>query len=914
VILKRARLESFRCFAEPFELDFDERVTVVCGPNGAGKSTLLTALERALFDRPDGTSSDLEALMPWGTDVAPRVTLEFSTGGADYRLEKSFGSRGQTRLAIVEDGRPRALSEGSAAVEWVRERLGGRSPGRGPSKPEHRGIAQLLFMPQGSLEWPERIGEGAMERLRAVVGQAVIDPATRSIEEQLARRYDELYTEKTGQPKRGAPLATREEELARARAELEAARAAWRRLDELRGELESANDAAAALDKRTRALEAEQERLKPLAAERRKLVERREQARREHEAAERAFAEIAERIRRVAELRARARELEARVASHGALAEGAQAALAEARRARDVATAQLKAHEAARGDVNEARRLAEDARAFERARAEQAETAPRLEGFRAAQAEVEQIERALAARPAPTGKRIGELRRAIVEERSAREQLEALRLRVKVRALKPVELAAPDGAASLAAGEEREWSGEGALALTVGDSLAIAISGPTADVPRARAEHERRRAALDALAAELGSAAPEELEKRREAREELEKALAAARARRVAFLPRDSRAGDAPVSTLERRLEAAREAISAIAARRSSWSAEPPDAAALADRARAAEDAFDAELRRLGEAEGLARAEAERALMLSDERRELLQRAREEHEGVAGELRAASADGRSDGEREELRRRESARAQRAEDQLALAERDIAAIAGDPEAELERAAASARALVGELRERQKRLGQAEQALADAAAGAPYSRLAEHEERAAVLADEVARARRESEAIKLLHDLFADERARTAQRLVEPVIARVLPRLRALAGPRVEGVALDESWRPRTVQLGGVEAPVASLSFGTRDQLAVLMRLALGELAAGDERLPAVLDDPLVHADPERMHRFLALLAESSERLQLIVLTCRPDDYRGLERARLVTLAEPPPPIKPAAPAPPPSLFE
>jgi hypothetical protein len=38
----------------------------------------------------------------------------------------------------------------------------------------------------------------------------------------------------------------------------------------------------------------------------------------------------------------------------------------------------------------------------------------------------------------------------------------------------------------------------------------------------------------------------------------------------------------------------------------------------------------------------------------------------------------------------------------------------------------------------------------------------------------------------------------------------------------------------------------------------------------------------------------------------------VLTCRPDDYRGLERARYVTLAEPPPPPRSAPP--PLALFE
>jgi len=897
VILKRVRLESFRCFAEPLDLGpLDERVTVVHGPNGAGKSTLLLALERAIFDRPDGTSSDLEALQPWGAQVMPRVVLEFSTGGADYRLEKTFGARGQTRLAELTGERARAISEGSAAVEWMRERLGGRSPGRGPSKPEHRGLAQLLFMPQGALEFPDKLGEGAMERLRAVVGQVVVDAATRAIEEQLRKRYDELYTEKTGQPKRSAPAYIKEEELGRAIAELESARAAWRRCDELRRELESAARAAAGLDERKRALEAEEARLRPRVVEHRQLGKRRDEARAERAAAERAFAEIAERIRNIAELKRRAVELEARVASRAAEADAAAGTLSEARRAADEATARLKAHETGRSSLREARAQAEDARALERAGAELAETGPRLDGFRAAQAEVEALERALAATPAPSGRRIGELRRAIAEERSAREQLEALRLRVRVRALKDVALTAPGGeAAALARGEEREWSGEGALAITVGDLLALEISGPATDVPRARAEHELRRAALDALAAELGSASPEELERKREAREAHEKNLVGARARRAAFLPRDAHAGDAPVSTLERRLETARKLDEELRARHPEWSGEAPDAAALETAARVAEQAFETVLQRLGETEGLCRRAAGDALTDCDLVRDRLRLAREELTGVAGELRAATGDGRSDAEREEARRRESARAQRAEDQLRLAEAALAELDGDPERELERAGRELRAVLDELLQKKERLGKADQALADAASAAPYSRLVEQEERVEVLREELARARREAEAVRLLAELFADERARTAERLVEPVVARVVPRLRALAGDRVEGVTLDDGFKPRAVRLAGVDADVAALSFGTRDQLAVLMRLAMGELVAGDaERLPAVLDDPLVHSDPERMHRMLAVLDEVAARVQLIVLTCRPEDYRGLAHARFIPL--------------------
>ena len=73
-----------------------------------------------------------------------------------------------------------------------------------------------------------------------------------------------------------------------------------------------------------------------------------------------------------------------------------------------------------------------------------------------------------------------------------------------------------------------------------------------------------------------------------------------------------------------------------------------------------------------------------------------------------------------------------------------------------------------------------------------------------------------------------------------------------------------------------------------------------------------RMQQMLNEQLVALASFDCHRALALLAESSARLQLIVLTCRPDYYRGLESARYVQLAEPPPPPRSAPP--PLALFE
>jgi uncharacterized protein YhaN len=65
----------------------------------------------------------------------------------------------------------------------------------------------------------------------------------------------------------------------------------------------------------------------------------------------------------------------------------------------------------------------------------------------------------------------------------------------------------------------------------------------------------------------------------------------------------------------------------------------------------------------------------------------------------------------------------------------------------------------------------------------------------------------------------------------------------------------------------------------MSVGTREQLSTLYRLSLAEYL----KTTVVLDDQLVQSDDTRMDWFRALLVEKARNFQIIVFTCRPDDY-------------------------------
>jgi uncharacterized protein YhaN len=78
-------------------------------------------------------------------------------------------------------------------------------------------------------------------------------------------------------------------------------------------------------------------------------------------------------------------------------------------------------------------------------------------------------------------------------------------------------------------------------------------------------------------------------------------------------------------------------------------------------------------------------------------------------------------------------------------------------------------------------------------------------------------------------------------------------------------------------PRTHQLD--EHPEWRLSKGTVDQIYLSLRLALIEsLSSTGERIPMLLDDPLVNYDADRLERALEVLRELGDTTQILFFTC------------------------------------
>jgi uncharacterized protein YhaN len=53
---------------------------------------------------------------------------------------------------------------------------------------------------------------------------------------------------------------------------------------------------------------------------------------------------------------------------------------------------------------------------------------------------------------------------------------------------------------------------------------------------------------------------------------------------------------------------------------------------------------------------------------------------------------------------------------------------------------------------------------------------------------------------------------------------------------------------------------------------------------------------VLDDVMTFTDAGRMARVMAILEEEARHLQIMILTCHPERYRGLNEAQFIDLED------------------
>ncbi len=196
--LQRLRIEQLRQFRKPFVLDnLQPGLNLIHGPNESGKSTLVRSIRAAFFERYRSTAVD--DLRPWGDSAAaPTIELDFEHDNRNWHLTKSFLQRKRCDLTIDNE----AYSEDDAE-EKLAELLGYQYPQKGISKAKHWGIPGLLWVEQGTGQDIEQAIEHAGDHLKSALNSMVGEVASSGgddLIETVRSQRDTLLTG-TGKPR-----------------------------------------------------------------------------------------------------------------------------------------------------------------------------------------------------------------------------------------------------------------------------------------------------------------------------------------------------------------------------------------------------------------------------------------------------------------------------------------------------------------------------------------------------------------------------------------------------------------------------------------------------------------------------------------------------------------------------------------
>jgi len=902
VRLQSVHLQNYRVHRD-LRVEFAKDLTLLHGPNESGKSTLVEAIHRVLFLKASGTT-EVHKNMGSLHGGTPTVELVFEAAGGTHRLLKQFSGNNGT-VTLESSGRT-AIS-GDAAEEVLARLLGVENVlgGRGAVGAIARRWAHLWVWQGTSGESPlEAAAEARGELREQLQAKAITGISASTADNKLIttlREFRDANFTSAGKPKAGSSIQQTEEFLDKAGARIEACIETLARLESARRDFDAASsDIARHEDDKNKAetgLQAVTQKLKEVEARTQSLRDK-QISRDQCAATLKALEEVDSRIHQlendvrqmevlahpgVEKLEALREHLEASRAKWTSLVaerEKASVDLALARARHDA----LQAHV----DVLKARqnmeKLQERAARITELRAEDtaaAQAASRIEGF--------------------TDKAIASLRKKQQEQDSARARLEAFALRLEI--LETADGVHIDGA-TLHPGDSRTLTA--ATELQVGQHTRIKLTpGGGTDLQTARQAFENASAGLQKALRSLGVDDLDPAENKALSLQQLLRERAALHEKLQALAPDE--VGEARQSCSEEiaRCESRRdrpfpglavrfcpdfaEAGKAVREAEKSWQEFAEKEQAILEEEKTAHRAAGVAAKALEEATGSHQTLAENLKGL----RHRLQ-FEIEHAGEtplrAGKIHAARAA------------LEEASASFAKEAAALEALQPEALRIEHE-RLTKAVEATGRLLSQARERRASAGSL---LISAGGSDPENELKEAKAEADRATQSLAALRRRASARQLLLDRLEEARNRGAAELIRPLEEAAQPYLESLFSP---GTWAKLGWAPdgsaiTTFALdrgitGSGHFAFSDLSHGTREQTALILRLAMAEIlaAAHDGCLPLIFDDAFTHADRERVEKLKRVLYRGAQRgLQILLFTCHPENYGGLTSGEVALPAQ------------------
>lgn len=219
MLIEEITVNNWRGYREPHTFRFTEGFNILVGRNEAGKSALFEALTRAFFDRHTGKSEEIKRAQPLDSTLSPEVTVVLRANSRRYKVFKRFIENPTAQLYSERGGTWELDHDGDQADAQVRELLRGEAFGRAV-KPEHRGLAQALWYlqrdsPLPESTWNEAVHEGLPGFVKLVAGS----PEEKRIVSQAETTYQQYYSP-TGRLKNSSELVTLQDTISQVQTKL----------------------------------------------------------------------------------------------------------------------------------------------------------------------------------------------------------------------------------------------------------------------------------------------------------------------------------------------------------------------------------------------------------------------------------------------------------------------------------------------------------------------------------------------------------------------------------------------------------------------------------------------------------------------------------------------------------------------
>ena len=162
-----------------------------------------------------------------------------------------------------------------------------------------------------------------------------------------------------------------------------------------------------------------------------------------------------------------------------------------------------------------------------------------------------------------------------------------------------------------------------------------------------------------------------------------------------------------------------------------------------------------------------------------------------------------------------------------------------------------------------------------------------KISDHEKRLAVL-------NRKAQAARMLFTVLEEHKS-SAEKDYSIHFAKFINDLaKSFYGTDVH-FEVSDSFEILSRRMGATEVDVADLSTGAKEQLAILIRLALTQIVQVGEPFPVILDDEFAHSDPDRIAMMNNIFSDFGDDQQFIMLTCTPEKFSGYKPVKTIDLA-------------------